>query len=96
MTQTWHKEHTLPELAVAGAEVALMVGRGREEGMEGFVILPWMVGEMEGMRLGEERGAAYLGRGFCLPSLLVLSVGWFMRLMEPGVASSLARLFRVG
>lgn len=54
-----------------------------------------MVGETEGMRPGEERGAAYLGRAFCLPSLLAIRAGWFMRLMEPGVASSLLRLLRV-
>lgn len=55
--------------------------------------LPWPVGERGTMgRAGEESGVVYLGIPKRLNFLFTLRWGMFMRLRDPGVASSLAFL----
>ena len=82
-----------------GTEDRIIEGNGRgnpsDKDMDEATILPWVVGERAGIRPGEDMGAAYLGTALCRLSLLAMRAGWFMRLRDPGVASSLARVDRV-
>lgn len=80
-----------------GAELRLIEGSGRDIPIElADDIMPGfpckVVGEREGRRPGEDMGVVYLGTALCRLSLLAVRAGWFMRLRDPGVASSLARL----
>lgn len=88
--------HSLPpdELVVVGAELRLIEGSGRDIPMEdpddATPAFPWMVGERVGRSAGEAMGVVYLGTALCRLSLLAVRACWFMRLREPGVASSFA------
>ncbi len=54
---------------------------------------PWTVGDkVAGNMPGEDMGVAYLGIALCRLIFLAMRAGWFMRLRDPGVASSLARV----
>lgn len=91
--------HSPPdELVVVGAEFRLIDGSGRdmptEEAEEATPPLLWRVGERVGKSAGEDMGVVYLGTALCRLSLLAVRAGWFMRLREPGVASSLALFLR--
>lgn len=81
---------------VVRAEFRLIEGNGRdipiEDADEDMPTFPWMVGERVGKSAGEDMGVVYLGTARCRLSLLAVRAGWFMRLRDPGVASSLALL----
>lgn len=78
-----------------GAEFRLIEGSGRDtprdDTDDAVPCFPWTVGDRLGSRPGDNMGVVYLGTALCRLSLLAVRAGWFMRLREPGVASSLAR-----